>query len=157
MLASTRVKRLQREDLGQDKLVCAEDLPAGKALARFGARERLTAPSYLTVQVSETEHILLDPPILQYVNHSCSPNVYFDTATWELVSLQPIRAGEELTYFYPSSEWDMARGFRCQCGHAQCLGTIQGARYLDPRTLERFRLTPHVRRLAGLEPRQGET
>lgn len=64
------------------------------------------------------------------VNHSCNPNVAFDLSstyspdsdegsTWCLKSLsRPIKAGEPLTFFYPSTEWDMDRGFDCACGEA---------------------------------------
>jgi hypothetical protein len=68
------------------------------------------------------------------VNHSCNPNVAFDlsslyspesdiASTWHLKSLsRPIKAGEPLTFFYPSTEWDMDRGFDCACGEeVSCL------------------------------------
>jgi hypothetical protein len=33
-----------------------------------------------------------------------------------------IEVGQELTFFYPSTEWDMAQGFECICGTATCRG-----------------------------------
>ena len=39
-----------------------------------------------------------------------------------------IAAGEELTYFYPSTEWEMDRPFRCLCGAPDCVGVVSGAK-----------------------------
>ena len=40
-----------------------------------------------------------------------------------------LEEGDELTFFYPSTEWDMAQGFECKCdaGKGVCKGTIDGA------------------------------
>jgi len=55
------------------------------------------------------------------VNHSCEPNVAFDlTSTdkekWHARALRDINPGDTLTFFYPSTEWDMEQNFECQCG-----------------------------------------
>jgi hypothetical protein len=52
-------------------------------------------PNYLTVQIGENRHIRLDPEYLKNINHSCDPNVFFDTAAMEVVALQDIAAGQE--------------------------------------------------------------
>lgn len=147
------VSRHYRADISQHKLVSTERFEAGQLISPFAARARLTSPTYLTVQVSETEHILLDPQILEFINHSCHPNVFFDTESMALFSLAHIEEGEELTFFYPSTEWDMAESFSCSCGAAQCLLVVEGASSLPATTLSRFRLTPHVERL--LAAREG--
>lgn len=55
-------------------------------------------------------------------NHSCSPNTAFEIsasipeADWAFVALAEIKAGEEFTFFYPSTEWEMDQPFECQCG-----------------------------------------
>ncbi len=74
--------------------------------------------TYLTVQTGTDRHITLIPDFLQYINHSCSPNIFFNTTTMELVCLQPIQPGDEFTFFYPSTEWEMAQPFVCNCGTA---------------------------------------
>lgn len=43
--------------------------------------------------------------------HSCDPNLGVDLQSpdreeWRVVALKDIKAGEELTWFYPSTEWD---------------------------------------------------
>lgn len=27
-----------------------------------------------------------------------------------------LKKGQDITFFYPSTEWDMAQGFECSCG-----------------------------------------
>ena len=90
------------------------------------------------------QHIELNPNYLQYTNHSCSPNVFFDTARMEVISLRAISAGEEITFFYPSTEWKLIEPFDCACGSEQCLQRIQGAAYLSGEELKRYRLTDYV-------------
>lgn len=102
------------------------------------------------------------------VNHSCYPNVAFDVSEpasdsdypsrWHLKSLsRPIRAGEPLTFFYPSTEWDMSQGFACACGQGEgrCLGWIRGAKDLPRDVLERQEwINPHVWELKKRQQQQ---
>ena len=75
----------------------------------------LKTPSYLTVQIGENQHIELLPSHLECANHSCDPNSFFDTTKRQLVCIKPIKKGDEITFFYPSAEWDMDRPFECIC------------------------------------------
>jgi hypothetical protein len=108
-------------------------------------------PSYLTVQISDTEHIELSPGYLECVNHSCDPNSFFDTAKRMFVALKPIQEGEEFTFFYPSSEWDMDQAFQCNCGSPACLGTIKGAKYLPAGLLKNYRFTDFIEQKLKVE------
>ena len=141
--------RLYREDLRQHKLVSSKAFGMGDVVARFRARVELDEPSWITVQVGERVHIVMDPDILGSLNHSCDPNVFLDVEAMRLVALRPIREGEELTFFYPSTEWRMAEPFECGCGTAQCAGRIAGARETPLHVLARYRLNPHIIRLIG--------
>lgn len=58
-----------------------------------------------------------------------------------------LKAGEELTFFYPSTEWDMDQGFSCFCGTGSCLGYIGGAKHMTPGQLEGRWLNAHIREL----------
>lgn len=136
----------QNPETGQNSLVTQQAYLAGDQICRFGARETLDHATYLTVQTGTDRHILLNPEYLQYCNHSCAPNIFFDTATMEVIALQDIAAGEELTFFYPSTEWEMAQPFACYCGSTQCLGTIRGAAALPEDILKRYRLTDFIQR-----------
>lgn len=117
---------------------------AGEILSRFSAGEVHDKPSYLTVQVGINRHIMLQPEHLQYINHSCEPNVFFDTHSMEVIAVQRIEEGDELTFFYPSTEWDMAQPFNCTCGTKSCLGEIKGAAHIEPSVIETYRLTNFI-------------
>jgi hypothetical protein len=101
----------------------------------------------MTLQVSEHEHIELTPMALSFVNHSCAPNVYFDVEQRALIALEPISAGDMLTFFYPSTEWTIASPFDCACGSPHCLGQVAGASQLPEHALQGHRLAPHITEL----------
>lgn len=133
------------ESTGGKAVHAAINLPHHHILCDFKAKETSNMPCYLSLQINEDQHIMLDPEWLQYINHSCAPNVYFDTNAIHLVTLRPIKAGEELTFFYPSTEWSMAQGFKCLCGHENCLQEIKGAKFLSNEILSNYRLSEHIK------------
>ncbi|HRG24409.1 MAG TPA: SET domain-containing protein-lysine N-methyltransferase, partial [Chitinophagaceae bacterium] len=100
--------------------------------------------TYLTVQIAEGKHITLQPEFLQYINHSCEPNVFFDTTMMHLVALKDIPAGTEFVFFYPSSEWEMTQSFHCYCGKPACLGEIRGAAHLSQEAISQHRFTDFI-------------
>jgi len=110
----------------------------------FGASAIVQTPSYLTVQLNINEHIYLQPSFLQYINHSCSPNVFFDTTSLKVICLKEIKASDELSYFYPSTEWKMAQPFQCVCGSDYCLGFIGGASYLSKDNMHAYRFSDFI-------------
>ncbi len=116
----------------------------GDIITKFTAGEILQTPTYLTIQTGLNRHITLVPAYLQYTNHSCDPNVFFDTANMQLTCLQPLRPGDEMRFFYPSTEWDMAQPFVCNCGSSNCLQLINGAAGLSDATLSNYRLTDFI-------------
>lgn len=126
-------------------LVSTQNFSPGDVICPFGSSEIHTTPSRYTVQVSETQHIILKPEFLQYINHSCNPNTFFNTSTMQLEALQPIIPGDEFTFFYPSTEWFMAEPFQCRCGEANCIGIIKGAKELSKDLLAHYRLTDFIR------------
>ncbi|CAO3649591.1 unnamed protein product [Cunninghamella echinulata] len=86
---------------------------------------------YSSVQISPTEHVELNSDLL-YLNHS---------------SLKPLSVGDELTFFYPSTEWDIAQQFDCWCGSSKCIKVVKGAKYLPTEVLEQFELSQHIKNL----------
>ena len=134
----------QAAESGAKSLFAKKAFNPGDVLAKFYPEAILSTATYLTIQLDEKEHISILPEYLRYTNHSCSPNIFFNTATLEVVCLYPVEAGEELTFFYPSSEWDMAQPFDCCCGSKDCLGSIQGAAHLSDAVLEKYTLTDFI-------------
>lgn len=129
----------------QKSLHATQHFSPGDVLCNFSAGITQSYPTYLTVQTGADRHITLMPEFLQYINHSCSPNVFFDTTSMQLICLQPLQPGDEFTFFYPSTEWDMAQPFVCNCGGRDCLQLINGASHLSVETLSKYRLTDFIK------------
>ncbi|KAK3683842.1 hypothetical protein B0T22DRAFT_263183 [Podospora appendiculata] len=104
-------------------------------------------PTYATVQMGRNKHLNLNSDLL-YINHSCEPSLIFDTGNLNILAgpkgLQP---GDELTFFYPSTEWSMAQPFDCGCGKPACRGRISGASDMTDAELEGVWLNGHIREL----------
>jgi hypothetical protein len=47
-----------------------------------------------------------------------------------------LKEGDELTFFYPSTEWNMAQPFDCHCESESCLGKVRGASELTREEVE---------------------
>ncbi|KAI9896429.1 hypothetical protein N3K66_008601 [Trichothecium roseum] len=125
------------------------------ALPPFAVYAKLSFPpctvvpeaTYATVQMAKDQHLMLNSDLL-YINHSCEPSLIFDMDSLNVLAgpkgLQP---GDELTFFYPSTEWSMAQPFACLCGTPSCKRTIAGAGQMSPTQLEGNWLSGHIRRL----------
>ncbi len=129
---------------GNKSLYATVEFKPGQVISNFSHKEILDRPNYLTVQIGDHQHIMLDPEFLQYINHSCNPNVFFDTQKRVVIALQNIEIGEEFTFFYPSTEWSMDRGFDCICQSENCLGYIQGASHLPLNVLAKYKLSDYI-------------
>lgn len=142
----------QRVSDGQNALFATRSFQPGEVIADFSAGTIAAEPTYLTVQVGVGKHITLQPEFLQYINHSCEPNVFFNTTTMQVVALKNIEAEEEMSFFYPSTEWKMTQSFRCYCGNAACIGEIRGAAYLSKEAQEKYRLTDFIQQQLAKQP-----
>jgi len=128
----------------QNALFSLHHFLPGTVIAEFSAGSIAPKPTYLTVQVAIGKHITLQPEFLQYINHSCDPNVFFDTSTMQVVALKELMPGDEMTFFYPSTEWRMTQSFDCYCGSPKCLGRIKGASFLSLEALSQYRVTDFI-------------
>jgi len=104
-----------------------------------------TDADFLTVQINNQEHIL--DQLLESMNHSCSPTTYVDTHRMQVLAEKDISPGEELTFFYPSTEWEMDRPFQCNCQSPQCIGFVTGAKNLSISQMIHFQLNLHIKAL----------
>lgn len=123
------------------------DAPAGSLHAVI--KGATPAPkAYSTVQIGPTEHIELNSNLV-YCNHSCAPTVEFDVVKMEVrvVKNKDLKVGDPITFFYPSSEWEMAQPFKCNCGAKECWGWISGAKDMDENVLKRYWLNEHIEKL----------
>ena len=135
----------QNNQTNQKSLHATIPFKKGDVLRSFSSGEICKVPNYLTVQTGRDEHITLVPEFLQYINHGCDPNVFFDTSSMQLIALKDIEVSDEFTFFYPSTEWDMAQPFVCFCGSKDCLQNIRGAKYLTPEQVIKYTLTDFIK------------
>lgn len=118
----------------------------GELISPLSWKNKYTAPTRMSVQRSENLHADIFPFELRYMNHSCNPNVVLDLECDEVKALRDILPGDELTFFYPSTEWEMAEPFSCQCKAERCLGEIGGSVKMPVETLSKYQLSPIVMR-----------
>ncbi|KAI1330282.1 hypothetical protein F5Y16DRAFT_415745 [Xylariaceae sp. FL0255] len=174
------------------------DLPPGAIFARIngvttnpnassnsGSNSRTSSysysgckPTYSSIQIGPhpTSHVELNSDLV-YINHSCNPTLELDTSRMEFrvssCGNRGLRKGDELTFFYPSSEWDMAQAFDCWCDAGKggvesrngengninntterngaekkkCFGRIDGAANMDIKRLRDYFLNAHIEEL----------
>jgi SET domain len=148
-------ERRQKVSNGQNALFALRSYQPGEVIADFSAGTIAAEPTYLTVQVGIGKHITLQPEFLQYINHGCDPNVFFNTTTMQLVALKEVAQEEEMTFFYPSTEWKMTQWFNCYCGSPHCIGEIKGAAFLSSEAQQKYCLTDFIQQqLARRQSRQ---
>jgi hypothetical protein len=118
-------------------------------------------PSRYSIQVAWDEHIaregedletLLDRYPWLFLNHSCDSNAMVRGR--DLVAIRSILAGEEITFNYNTTEYDMAAPFACHCGSPFCAGEIRGFKGLSTPQRERLRpwLSEYLLRILEGEP-----
>ncbi len=132
---------------GEKSLHSNQNFKFNDVLTKFSGATVSNIPTFLTLQVDSYQHIILEPEYLQYINHSCNPNVFFNTTTFEVVALKEIKPGDELTFFYPSTEWDMTQAFACTCGYKDCLQNIRGAAFLAKEIYSKYMLTDFIKKM----------
>lgn len=124
-------------------LISKQAYKAGEVICEIPSENIMDRPNRYTVQIARDKHTHVGK--LAALNHSCDPNVIIDTEHMLLVARRDIEKGEELSFFYPSTEWEMNAPFICLCGSPNCIHVVAGARFLPLSTLETHYLNPHIR------------
>jgi len=137
----------------QSDLIAAKSFKRGDAICpfdRYGPGKRIRT----SLQLGEEEHCELNTDLV-FANHSCDPNMGFDISSvdrtvWRVIALKDIAAGDAITFFYPTTEWDAwGGGFKCACGTAACIGHYGGAIRLSQVQLLKYEyVSPHIYSLA---------
>lgn len=115
----------------------------GEMICEIPTEKVVNKPNRFTVQIDRDKHT--DVGKLAALNHSCDPNVILDTANLKVYAAKDIEKGEELSFFYPATEWEMDAPFICLCGSSSCIHVVAGARFLPLSTLENHFLNKHIR------------
>jgi hypothetical protein len=112
---------------------------------------RLAPVSYKTIQIDANSH--LEGSVLAFINHSCRPSALIVTQDRAVRASTGLKIGEAVTFFYPSTEWEMVQPFECFCGGPDCIGYVAGARYLSAAILRRHFINQHIRQLGAQQYR----
>jgi len=128
------------------RAVSLVDLPAHALFARITTATP-AVKAYSSVQTGEDSHIELNSELV-FCNHSCDPSLIFDMAKFEVrVGDRDLKKGDSLTFWYPSSEWDMAQPFDCNCGSERCKGLIDGAGKMKEDVLREYWMNDHIEKM----------
>ena len=122
-------------------------LPPQRVLSAMQYSPSRSQPWRHSIQIGLHEHAEPLPSYLRYLNHSCDPNLFIDVRAKQVLTLKAIKPGDELTFFYPATEWRMQSPFPCECGSERCVGEIRGAAELPAGVLQRYRLSPVIMEL----------
>lgn len=133
---------LDRTALTGKRATAAIDVAQGATIHHIRYYQIRYAPTYTSVQLGVNLHI--EESHLASLNHSCDPNVLINLEALQLQAIRDIAVGEELSFFYPSTEWEMDAPFECLCQSPRCLRRIAGAKYLSIETLSQYTLNQHI-------------
>jgi hypothetical protein len=137
-------------------LFATRDFARGERILRIEGRTQ-QHPTRYSIQIDHGLHIEADGDLREadmrvrhpwrFLNHSCDPVARIEGDA--LYARSALRAGEEITFDYTTTEADMAEPFDCRCGSSRCIGRVQGFLHLDPREQQarRTHLAPHILRL----------
>ncbi|WVQ73055.1 hypothetical protein IAR50_002618 [Cryptococcus sp. DSM 104548] len=127
------------------RLVAVREYKPGEVITPLTNISLAPEKAYSSVQFGPgpRDHLELNSDLL-FMNHSCSPTAEVhlpaDQSQWAVHASSNgdgIKKGDALTFFYPSTEWDMAQGFECACGSDNCLGQINGAKHVSLEELKK--------------------
>jgi hypothetical protein len=121
---------------GEHRLVATKDFGIGDHILQLEG-EIVGIPSKFSVQVGPDQHLDLpaearaaqpmDRYRWRFLNHSCAPNAAFDAR--RLVAIRAIKASEQITFDYNTTEYDLSSPFECHCGSDDCVGVVRGSRW----------------------------
>jgi hypothetical protein len=126
-------------------LITKQAYKKGEIICEIPTEKVIDKANRYTVQIGRDRHTEVGK--LSALNHSCDPNVILDTENLQMVACRDIEQGEELSFFYPATEWEMDAPFICLCGASNCIHVVAGARFLPLSTLENHYLNKHIREL----------
>jgi len=136
-----------------DSLISQVSLPAGSVFTPITTATEVQQKKWSTVQVSQAKHVELNSALV-YLNHSCRPSLEIDTDLMEVrvAKDRELQIGDELTFFYPSTEWQMDKPFECLCGAGSgCLGTVSGAADIEAQELRKRFVNEHIVKLKNAQ------
>jgi hypothetical protein len=149
---------------GQTSTVSRVARPRGTHLSYVTTHYTVPEATWSSIQTSRTDHVEFNSGLV-YMNHSCAPTVELEVYPPDAQGRYPngvagevrvardrdLQVGDDLTWFYPSTEWASPRPFQCLCGTEgeRCIGFQRGSKYLGREQLDRYFINKHVDDLAA--------
>ena len=137
-------------------LYATRDLARGERILTISGRVQ-RHPTRYSIQIDAGRHVEADGELpdaemrvrhpWRFLNHSCDPVARIEGDA--LYARTAIRAGDEITFDYTTTEADMAEPFECRCGSPRCVRNVRGFIHLEPREqhARRTHLAPHILRM----------
>jgi SET domain-containing protein len=126
-------------DIAEGEVVAVK---GGHIISREQLREQVT-PRLGPVEIQIGDDLFIAPVTqgqrdrsMLYSNHSCDANLGM-RGEITFVALRDIRAGEELTHDWATTD-DDDYSLECKCGSPQCRGTLTGKDWQRPELQERY-------------------
>jgi len=144
--ASPKIE-LRTAAIGQG-VFATEAIAAGELLIAL-AHVFVAAAEQYTIQIDEARHQAGTGEIDDFLNHCCEPGAALDVERLCFVAVRPLAPGDEVTFNYLTSEWDMAEAFTCRCGADGCVSNVRGFRHLSRAQQDALApfITPFLRRM----------
>lgn len=134
----------------KDYLITTKPFKKGEVIAKIDA-SKTCEKAWSSLQIGKDKHIDVGDTLL-YMNHSCNPSTIIDTENLQLIANKDLSKGDIISFFYPSTEWEMSQPFECWCGSENCLKKIDGAKNLNVKDLRtKYHFAKHILELSGLE------
>lgn len=121
-------------------------IPAGEVIKVLDRDKVSKTITYQSIQVAYNDHFLEDA-YFSKMNHSCDPTTIIDTKNYVCIAIRDIHPGEEINFFYPSTEWIMVRPFHCKCGSENCIEYVEGAYKMKIQHLQSYFINDHIKEL----------
>jgi len=110
-----------------ERVMPGETVVCGRAIAE------VDGPTRMSVALGWDRHVEMDAPAT-LLNHDCEPNLGVREnafSAYDFIALREIAAGEEVTFDYAMTEYELAVPLSCACGAVDCAGTIRPWRERD--------------------------
>ncbi|HVV26168.1 MAG TPA: SET domain-containing methyltransferase [Candidatus Saccharimonadales bacterium] len=118
----------------------AKNIKKGQLVVHGRGLYRVKDRTVHSFQLGKDKFMQLDK-LARSINHSCEPNLGVrnnDCNGYDFIALRDIKAGEELTWDYETTEYEVLWFKECTCGSKRCRHQIRGFKFLDRKTRESF-------------------
>lgn len=126
---------IEKRSDGNSGVFTQEFIPQGTHILHLTGNI-VKIPNKYSIQIDHQYHLDSTGGLQDFLNHCCNPNAAIDFHSLSLYALRAIKAFEEITFDYCTSEEACGNPFTCNCNSLDCYKTIRGFMYLNDRQKE---------------------